>query len=125
MDTVALILLVAPTLILALKRIREAGLAVNLLSAGSLLSALGLALLAGAVFLTFSSGAEGLLESEFLPARTLMFYLISGMAFGMAIFPSQAIELSEMPLKLQELRIAWLLVPLAWLWIAILFLLAF
>jgi len=123
MDTVALILLVAPTALLLLYRIRDSGLAVDLFSVGAMVSAVGFVLLVGIVFLSYSQSLSGLFESEFLPAQILMLFLISGLAFGAAIFPRQAIELSGMSRNVQALRIEWLFVLLAWMWIAVLYVL--
>lgn len=117
----ALTCVLLPTAFLAFRRIRDQGFAIPEFSLLTLQSGLALALLSYAVFTTVPAGAGGLLASGFPVARRFLPFLVSGVAFAVALFPHQAAHLSGLSDSLRESRLEWLFVLPAWLWLVVWF----
>ncbi len=113
--------LLLPPAFLAFRRIRDQGFAIPEFSLLSLQSGLALALLSYVVFTTVPTGAGELLDSGFPVARRFLPFLVSGVAFAVALFPRQAADLSALSDRLPESRLEWLFVLPAWLWIVVWF----
>ena len=116
-------MLLAPVVVLCCFRVRD-GVRVGRPSLILVsLSAVASVLLGVMGYITWDSGAYGLLNTEFFPPRTYLLFLVSGVAFGAAIFPRQVIELVGMPSTFRNGGVEWLFVVPAWLWIVTVFVL--
>ena len=121
--SIALLLLFAPVVVLCCLKVRDGMGAVRPNLVLISLSAVALVLLGVLGYITWDSGAYGLLNTEFFPSKAYLLFLVSGFAFGAAIFPRQVIELVGMPSSIRNAGLDWLFAVPAWLWIIIVFVL--
>lgn len=85
---------------------------------------LALLLLLGHVFVTVSGKLGEILDADFFPFRGFLFFILSGAAYGAAIFPHLIVERSGLSEGLAERERRWLVAIPAWIWISVLVVLA-
>jgi hypothetical protein len=122
--TLALICLTAPALSLALVYVRENGPRPGGISTGGICSLLAaILLLAHFVSIVNGPSAENL-AADFFPSRAFLFYAVSGLAYGAAMFPQLLADKSGVTRQLRPVKAAWLIAIPGWLWIVVLIILA-
>jgi len=116
-------LLIAPSLYLSLKYLQEYGLSTAKISGRLFLSLFAALLLVGHVLATVGGRLGEILAADFFPSRGFLIFMVSGFAYGAAIFPKLLVE-THGPLKGSfGSGPVWLVAISAWLWILILILL--
>ena len=71
------------------------------------------------VSMTLSAGLGQFLSGEVFPYQGFLIFLVSGIAFSVAIFPKLSAEYSETLPKLSGTNLEWIIVLPAWLWILV------
>lgn len=120
----ALILLTGPPLWLLVHYVREYGLTFRKEDGWGVFPVLAVILLLAHVAVLLSAEAGKLLNAEFFPFKGFLFFLVSGVAFSVAIFPKLVAESTD-PSQIASTRNLKSLVAVpAWIWILVVILLA-
>ena len=121
---IAVICLTGPSLYLSLAHFQEYGLRIEGLSTRLLLPTLGAALLVAHVMATVSGRWAEILAGDFFPSKGFLFFLVSGFAYGLAIFPGFVAEQGRTVDRRLGRSRRWLIAVPAWIWILLLILIA-
>ena len=122
--TIALICLTTPSLYLLLKYLHEYGLTIGKISGRWFWSLFALVLLVAHVFTTVSGRLADILAADLFPFRGFLFFMVSGFAYGAAIFPQLLIEKNGPLERSLGSNYVWIVAIPAWLWISVLIILA-
>lgn len=115
--TVALILLTGPPLWLFVRHLREYSLTFRKEDGWGVFPLLAVILLLVYVTITMSSDVGQILNKEFFPFRGFLFFLVSGIAFAVAIFPKLCAESTESFPQAAGINLEWTIAVPAWIWI--------
>lgn len=117
---IALICLTGPSLYLAIQYLRDYGLAFGKEYGWGVWRVLALVLLLAHVYETVSGRSSDVLDAEFFPFRGFLFFAVSGVAYGAAIFPRIIAEKNGTAERLSAGNRNWVVAIPAWIWIAVL-----
>lgn len=117
--SVALILLTGPPLWQFARFLHEYGLTFRKEDGWGLLPLLAVILLLVHVAMTLSAEAGQILNAEFFPFRGFLIFLVSGVAFAVAIFPQLSAESLDSFPKAAGVNLERLIAFPAWIWILI------
>lgn len=117
--TIALIMLAGPTLFLLPWHLREYGVSFGRGNRSSFFPLLALVLLLVAIAIMLNPGMSHILRAEFFPVKAYLPFLVSGVAFALAIFPNSEAESSAFENNKRP-NLAPAMALLAWIWILLL-----
>jgi hypothetical protein len=111
-------------LYLSIKCFQEYGLGIERISGRLLLSVFAAALLVGHVITTVSGRWGEILAGDFFPSKGFLFFLVSGFAYGAAIYPDLIADQGQPGGSNIGNGRVWLIAVPAWIWISLLMLMA-
>lgn len=117
--SIAIILLTGPSLYQFVHYLREYGLTFKKEDGWGVFPIVAMILLFTYVGVTLSSEVDQILRAEFFPSRGFLIFLVTGVAFSVAIFPKQFAESSGALPRTTGIRLEWLVAVPAWIWISV------
>lgn len=117
---VALLSLTIPSAWLFFRHVRSNGWVFGRDVGLAYLSLLAAFILVWNAFVVLRPPVETILHADFFHTRGLLFFAVSGLAYGAAIFPRVVAESMGLPEKISESRTDWLVAVPAWIWLVVL-----